>query len=107
HLAGRTGADRGGVAAEVRGPARPAAGLLGRLPGDPRHNRILAGPPQPAARPAAVHAHGRRLLGAQPIVAMNVLTGLLATMLVAAAPPADKPAAPEHSADADVTFTVP
>ena len=38
---------------------------------------------------------------------MILLSALLVATLVAAAPPADKPAAPEHPADADVTFTVP
>ena len=52
-------------------------------------------------------ARGRRRLGPEPVVAMNLLSALLVTTLVAAAPPADKPAAPEHPADADVTFTVP
>jgi len=38
---------------------------------------------------------------------MTLCTGLLLATLLAAAPPADKPAAPDHPADADVTFTVP
>ena len=40
-----------------RQPAAPAA--LGRLPGDPRLARVLAGTPEPPARPHRLHARSR------------------------------------------------
>lgn len=39
----------------------PAAPALGRIPRRPRHDRVLAGPREPAPRPAAVRAGGRRV----------------------------------------------
>ena len=50
------GAREGRRGAVRREPAAPAA--LGRLPRDPRLARVLAGAPEPAARPHRVHARG-------------------------------------------------
>src|SRR5437868_11519283 len=50
------GAAYPGAARRVRRPRGPAATALGRLSSEPDDGRVLAGAPEPAARPAALPA---------------------------------------------------
>ncbi|CAG6393882.1 hypothetical protein SCOCK_220136 [Actinacidiphila cocklensis] len=63
-LAGGTGGAVRGAGGALAGGHRGArTPVLGRLPGGCGERRILAGPGEPAARPAAVRPRGGRLVG--------------------------------------------
>jgi hypothetical protein len=60
-----------GAGRKVRRGAGAAAGLLGRVPGGADDGRVLAGPPEPAARPAAVRPPAGRGVGGRPALAVT------------------------------------